>query len=189
MTVNLRQYSQQPYELLCALDEALREVAGGEQGPGVAADDAARFWVGLGFNVGPYNLVCPRDDVREVINPMQTTWIPGAKDWLLGVANARGDLLPVIDLARLLGGEKTVIGPATRVIVLASQTVPAGFLVDAVFGFRQYAPADQRHDRAEEADEALQPHLLGGFVREGELRLAFSLLKLAHSKVFRQAGL
>ena len=32
------------------------------------------------------------------------TVVPGTKDWMLGLANIRGELLPIVDLQRYIGG-------------------------------------------------------------------------------------
>jgi chemotaxis signal transduction protein len=43
------------------------------------------------------------DRVREVVAAAPVSPVPGAPPWLLGVANLRGSVLPVIDTARALG--------------------------------------------------------------------------------------
>ena len=45
-----------------------------------------------------------REQVREVLMlPDAVTRVPGAKRWLLGIANLRGQLLPLVDVKLLLG--------------------------------------------------------------------------------------
>ena len=49
--------------------------------------------------MGHENFVADRDQVREVLMlPDAMTRVPGAKRWLLGIANLRGHLLPLMDL-------------------------------------------------------------------------------------------
>jgi len=73
----------QPFELLFALENRLRaarlDIAAGQ----------TQSWTGLGFRLRQHWLVAPREDVREVITVPKVTRVPGAKPWLLGVANAR----------------------------------------------------------------------------------------------------
>lgn len=182
MSAELRALRDQPFELLQALEARLQSttIAG--------AAGAEHNWVGLAFRLGASMLVAPRDDVREVLSTPEYTRVPGAKPWLLGVANVRGDLLPIIDLNRLLGGESTGIQRSSRVMVFNGQDVPAGFLVDEVPGFRRFQPQDQRHELVPDDGGPLNPYLLGAFVRDGQTWLAFSLSKLASSPAFRNAA-
>lgn len=183
MTAELRELRGQPYELLAALDARLQATAAAG-----AAGEAQDVWTGLGYRVGDRQMVTPRADVREVLTPPEYTRVPGAKPWLLGIANVRGDLLPLIDLKRLLGGESTAVLRNTRVLVYNADEVPAGFLVDEVAGFRRFNPPDQRHELVPAEGDALHPYLLGAFVRDGQLWLAMSLSRLVTSPVFQNAA-
>lgn len=181
MTTDLLALRDEPFDLLAALDQRMQEAkldlaAGG-----------AQFWTGLGFRLGDHWLVAPREDVREVIVPPPLTRVPGARPWLLGVANVRGALLPVCDLRRLLGEEHNTLARQSRVMVYNSDRVPAGFLVDEVAGYRQFTVTEQRRELVEESGP-LKPYLLGGFVREAQPWLALSLHKVAASDAFSRAG-
>ena len=123
-----------------------------------------------------------------MLPPPEYTRVPGAKPWLLGIANVRGDLLPLIDLRRLLGNDSTPISRTTRVLVYNADQTPAGFLVDEVAGFRRFNPPDQRHELVPDEGDALNPYLIGAFVRDGQLWLAMSLSKLVTSPAFQNAA-
>jgi twitching motility protein PilI len=181
MTEQLRALRDKPFDLMLALDARLQAGAASTTG------DSAHIWVGLGFRLGEHQLVAPRDDVREVLATPEYTRVPGAKPWLLGIANVRGDLLPVIDLSRFLGGEPHPGARGSRVLVYNSPDVPAGFMVDEVPGFRRFQPQDQRHEMAP-AGGPLSPYLLGAFFRDEQLWVAFSLSKLVTSPAFQNAG-
>jgi twitching motility protein PilI len=174
--------AEQPFELLFALENRLRaarlDIAAGQ----------TQSWTGLGFRLRQHWLVAPREDVREVITLPKMTRVPGAKPWLMGVANVRGSLLPVTDLAQMLGDARVPEHRDQRVLVFNSDRVPAGVLVDEVAGYRQFAPSDQRHELARESGD-LEPFLLGGFSREGRNWLVLSLHKLTGSQTFTVAGI
>ena len=72
--------------------------------------------------------------VAEVGRVPALTRIPGAPEWLRGVANWRGRLLPVLDLRSLLGAQPGPLGMTARLVVLAVDGMSAGVLVDAVEG-------------------------------------------------------
>jgi twitching motility protein PilI len=183
MTAALRELRERPFELLAALDARLQATAAAG-----AAGEAQDVWTGLGYRLGGQQMVTPRADVREVLTPPEYTRVPGAKPWLLGIANVRGDLLPLIDLNRLLGGEATALQRSTRVLVYNANEVPAGFLVDDVAGFRRFNPQDQRHELVPSEGDPLHPYLLGAFVRDGQLWLAMSLSRLVTSPIFQNAA-
>ena len=104
------------------------------------------------------------------------------------MANVRGELLAIVDLAGLLGLHDAEHQWLQRILVLNSKEVPVGLLVDEVAGYRQFTPGEQRIEIAAQA-QPFTPYLLGAFVHEGQPWLAFSLHKLAHSEAFRSAGL
>ena len=95
---------------------------------GSAADEAVVVRLGSG------RFAAELSAVAEVGRVPTLTRIPGAPEWLRGVANWRGRLLPVLDLRTLLGAQATPLGPSARLVVLALDGVSAGVLVDAVEG-------------------------------------------------------
>lgn len=181
MSAELRALRADPFGLLLQLEDRLRSA----RLDAVAGE--AQAWVGLGFRIGDTWLAAPREDVREVIPPPRATRVPNAQPWLTGVANVRGELMTLIDLPLLLGLPATESARARRVLVLNSKRTPAGFLVDEVAGYRQFAPGEQRNEMKHDAG-AFAPYLLGAFVREGQSWLAFSLHRLADSESFRAAA-
>jgi twitching motility protein PilI len=111
--------------------------------------------------------------------------VPGTRPWLLGVANVRGNLVPVIDLGRFLFGERTLLTERTRLLIVRQGGGSVALMVDEVFGQRT-VDAEQR--RAAELED--DPRL-ARFVddRVGEPRLAvFSMGKLVRAPDFRQAA-
>jgi twitching motility protein PilI len=56
--------------------------------------------------------------------PSQLTRVPGAKAWVKGLANVRGQLLPVLDLRQFLGSGVTPLTRNTRVIVVNHRECP-----------------------------------------------------------------
>ncbi|MBV9098630.1 MAG: purine-binding chemotaxis protein CheW [Frankiaceae bacterium] len=74
------------------------------------------------------------DSVAEVGRVPAVTRIPGGPDWLAGVANWRGRLMPVLDLRGLLGADRTPFASSARLVVLVDDGVSAGLVVEAVEG-------------------------------------------------------
>lgn len=116
------------YEQRCAGDE-----------PGAGAPSRAGDWAGVIFRLGEDRLVCNVDKVHEFMPVPGYTPVPGTKSWLLGLANVRGDLLTVVDLAGFLNDTPSPITMRTRLLTASLRGRPVGLLVDEVFGQRHFA--------------------------------------------------
>ena len=55
-----------------------------------------------GFFVGDIAILLPADAVCEVTDKQQICKLPGAPEWLAGMTNLRGNIVPVFDLGLLL---------------------------------------------------------------------------------------
>lgn len=81
---------------------------------------------------GRYGVSAP--DVAEVIPLPRTTRLPGAPGWVLGVANWRGHVLPLVDLRPLLQVPVLPLPSSARVVVVAVDDVEVGLVAEAVTG-------------------------------------------------------
>jgi twitching motility protein PilI len=104
-------------------------------------------WSGVGFRVGEHRLACRIDQIEEIIAPPPYTSIPGTRDWLLGIANVRGNLAPVSDFGWYLFGEPTIRTPRSRLILTRFQSRLAGLIVDEVLGQRHFHTDDLEPDQ------------------------------------------
>jgi purine-binding chemotaxis protein CheW len=90
----------------------------------------------LSFRCMKTALALPIDRVREIIEYGQVTSVPLMPGYVRGVLNLRGNVVPVIDLAFRFGGQPTLIGKRTCIIILelpiGSTNQLAGLIVDAV---------------------------------------------------------
>ena len=80
---------------------------------------------GYGFTTGPLHWIDVSEHVIEVIDVPQVTPVAGSAKWFAGLANYRGDLLPVTDLSNWLGVDST---RATGIGKTSSSTSDARFL-------------------------------------------------------------
>jgi len=64
----------------------------------------------------------------ERISPM--TRIPNAPQYVKGVINLRGSVMPIIDLQNMLGTGETQYTEETRVIITKHDEIELGFIVD-----------------------------------------------------------
>ena len=80
--------------------------------------------------------------LREVRPATAVTPVPSLPPIWAGLINLRGNLCPVLDLARYLGVPKSELNDRTEVVVVEGVELTAGLLVDAVEGIQRYLVAD-----------------------------------------------
>lgn len=179
--MDLRQYRDQPFDLLVALQQQILGEEAQASAPGVES------WPGIVIRVAEHDLVVPQTEVQELIDLPACTRIPGSAPWLLGVANVRGGLLPIVGLKALIGNQVASIDQYSRVVILNDGEIPAGFVVDRVEGLRRFQTGEQQHEITRDAPERLAPFLLGGFVAGERSWLALSLRRLVRDPSFQMA--
>ena len=129
-----------------------------------------------------------REETREVLGvPASTTRVPGAKAWIKGLANVRGQLLPIIDLRQFFGSGITPVTRNTRVVVVNHREIPAGLLVDEVLGFRRFAESEFSGD-APPTVARCERYLAGAFRRAHEQWPVLSLRSVLESPAFAEAA-
>jgi twitching motility protein PilI len=181
---SLRDLRDRPFELLKALEKRSRKV-----GPGSTPDAAAGHeWVGVAFRMGGETFLVAREETREVLGyPAAVTRIPGAKPWVKGLANIRGQLLPMLDLRQFLGSGATTPGRNSRIVVVNHREIPAGLMVDEVLGFRRFADSEFNAEPPPTVIRC-ESYLAGAFRRGGEVWPVLSLRSLVESQSFLQAA-
>ena len=127
-------------------------------------------WVGILFRVGERLLLAPLEQITEVLTmPDDLTPLPGTASWVLGVANNRGTLLPIFDLAALTAGAAPTRPDADRVLVVRQDGLPSGLVASEVIGIRRF-PVTERL-----AESPADLGVLGPFA-EAAFRLADTLV-------------
>lgn len=86
----------------------------------------------LSFRVVGHSFCVDIMSVREIRSWTKATPLPHAPEYLRGVINLRGTVLPVIDLAMRLGMETTEDSPRRVVVIVQTTHSQYGLLVDAV---------------------------------------------------------
>lgn len=82
------------------------------------------------FRVGEENFALPVGQVLEVADLGELAPVPGAPAAVLGVRNLRGQVLPVIDLATVLGTPRA--HPAEKLVITEEAGRRAGLAIDQV---------------------------------------------------------
>jgi len=146
--------------------------------------EAVSYWRGVGFMLAGQTFAADMIDVAEILQPPRLTKVPGVRSWVLGVANVRGRMVPVMDLAGLLGMPSKANWRSRRVLVVEQDDHLTGLLVDAVLGMQQFA-VDRRID-VSELDPAFSKFVEHGFERDGREWPVFQLRELIRAPEFLQ---
>jgi len=83
--------------------------------------------------------------VREVVRAPQVAPVPGSPPWLIGLANLRGQVVPVVDSVRALGAEQA--GEPSHVAVVDTPNGLVALVATSVPGpvhLRDHAGASER---------------------------------------------
>ncbi|MFP7723451.1 chemotaxis protein CheW [Lysobacter sp. A3-1-A15] len=154
--------------------------------------EAPGLWRGVGYRIGERRMASPFDEVREILTLPQVTPVPGAQPWMLGLANVRGNLLPIVDLKQFLEGERTVLHESQRILLVRQPGGDVAVLIDELYGQRSF------HDQQQIPDDRLADeqiavgrytHFIDRAYRLDEQPWGiFSLERLTRTPEFRQAA-
>jgi purine-binding chemotaxis protein CheW len=98
----------------------------------VQSDDAERLLQLVTFTISSEEFGLDILKVQEIIRTMDITKVPRAPDFVEGVINLRGKVIPIIDLRRRFGMDSKPHDSQTRIIVVEINAMVVGFVVDSV---------------------------------------------------------
>jgi purine-binding chemotaxis protein CheW len=84
------------------------------------------------FSIGEEEFGVDILKVQEIIRTMEITKVPRAQEFVEGVINLRGKVIPIIDLRRRFGFTSKEYDKHTRIIVIEINNMFVGFVVDSV---------------------------------------------------------
>lgn len=125
-----------------------------------AAEDVANQYVTFHLNSEAFAL--PMATVLEIIRVPDTVQVPLTPPSLVGLANLRGSVLPVLDLRSVLALPAIDYNEATRVIVVDAGR-PVGLVVDKVA--RVLAVDEKQIESAERVRATIDADLLNGVAK------------------------
>lgn len=74
--------------------------------------------------------------VREItkLKHVRFAKVPCVPDFIMGIINLRGDFITIVDIKKFLNIPKTEITEKTKIIVIRTENIQIGILVDDIFG-------------------------------------------------------
>lgn len=111
----------------------------------VAAQGEAASSSRLGVLVGSRKMLVNLSEVREVLPVPPLQVVPLTQPWFLGVANIRGNLYNISDLAQFLGMPPTPRSANNRILLLNSETTTqAALVISGLVGLRSIDVMQQK---------------------------------------------
>ncbi|MCK0121030.1 chemotaxis protein CheW [Loktanella sp. F6476L] len=137
--------------------------------------------------VGKQSFCIEIDRIREIRRWEPITMLPHSPNYVLGVVNLRGAVIPILDLAIKLGFDP--ISPTKRnvIIITSFETKMVGFLVDAVSEILTVTNEDIKE--APKMNSGTINHLVRGVITNGDdmTRIVDIDVLLAHQEVLENA--
>lgn len=149
---------------------------------------AEDVWGGIGFGFGGRNFVATLGEIEETMIVPSFTHIPRVRDWVLGLANVRGQLVPLLDLGRFLGRRSSLDSPRARMLLVETDELMTGLVVDMVAGM-QRLPEKHFTRQVHQVPETIFPFLRGTYSRDGEDWIVLSLRSWLQDDSFREVAL
>jgi len=153
-----------------------------------SAEGATDEWIGIGFTVAGKELLSKMGEVTEILDTPPYTRVPGVKPWVVGIANVRGGLLPLMDLNGFITGESLPNRSSGRVMVVNHNGLLTGLIVEEIHGMRHFSPNEQTYELPEISNR-LKPYIKQAFQKDNDYWAVFSMHALVEDERFLQASL
>ncbi|MBC7217962.1 MAG: chemotaxis protein CheW [Candidatus Caldatribacterium sp.] len=114
--------------------EEIASLGGGEEKEEVTSARQESEMQYIVFRVDEEHYGVPIEEVREINRVATITRIPKSPEFLEGVMNLRGEVIPIVDLRKRFGLPQAIRNELTRIIVVEVGGGKTGFIVDAVEG-------------------------------------------------------
>ena len=86
----------------------------------------------VSFNIGQEEFGLGIQSIQEINRMVEITRVPNSPDFVSGVINLRGKVIPIINLRKRFGFPPKENDRNTRIIVVELDTMVVGFIVDSV---------------------------------------------------------
>lgn len=145
-------------------------------------------WTAIGFRIAQQHFLIALSDTREIFTvPQQITLVPKSQPWVFGIANLRGELLPLFDLKHFLYGQPTKINKRSRIVVINYPDLYSGLLIDEVFGLKHLQQQPEQNDSPAHVAHSM---FINGSITHQDIKWdVFNVSKLCIDTRFLQAAI
>jgi purine-binding chemotaxis protein CheW len=96
----------------------------------------------VGFRIGRETFGLPISLVREIVRVPEITSVPNAPEYIEGVINLRGRIIPVVDMRKRFGEEVTLPSKKNRIVVVELENRLIGLLVNSASEVLRIPPSE-----------------------------------------------
>ncbi|HXW55628.1 MAG TPA: chemotaxis protein CheW [Candidatus Cybelea sp.] len=96
----------------------------------------------VGFRIGRETFGLPIAMVREIVRVPEITGVPNAPDYIEGVINLRGRIIPVVDLRKRFGERAGEADKRNRIVVVEMERRAIGLLVHSASEVLKIPPSE-----------------------------------------------
>lgn len=96
----------------------------------------------VGFRIGRETFGLPIAMVREIVRVPEITSVPNAPDYIEGVINLRGRIIPVVDLRKRFGEKSVEANKKNRIVVVELENRAIGLLVHSASEVLRIPPSE-----------------------------------------------
>ena len=96
----------------------------------------------VGFRVGRETFGLPISSVREIVRVPEITSVPNAPEYIEGVINLRGQIIPVVDLRKRFGLKVPEPNRRNRVVIVEFETRSIGLIVSSASEVLRIPPSE-----------------------------------------------
>lgn len=86
----------------------------------------------IGLLIGEEEFMLPIEVMNEIIMIDELTFVPNSKEYIEGVLNLRGKIIPAINLRKMMGMPTIAPTGASRIIITRLDEVISGLIVDGI---------------------------------------------------------
>lgn len=172
---------QTPFDVLVRIERKWRVLT-----PALPQEEGdRRRWTGVHFRIRGFDLVIPIAQLHEIIDMPTAFPIPGVKHWVLGLANRRGNLLPIVDLGKFIFADD--VSAQGRLLIIEIEGSMVGLRVDAVYGMRHFWE-DHKIPKIPELPDQLRKFIKRAYLEGDRVWAVFDIEALKASQDFMDAA-
>jgi len=96
----------------------------------------------VGFRIGRETFGLPISMVREIVRVPEITSVPNAPDYIEGVINLRGRIIPILDLRKRFGVDSSERDKKNRIVVVELGARAIGLMVNSASEVLRIPPSE-----------------------------------------------
>lgn len=96
----------------------------------------------VGFRIGRETFGLPISIVREIVRVPEVTSVPNAPDYIEGVINLRGRIIPIVDLRKRFGQKSVEANKKNRIVVVEIGPRAFGLIVNSASEVLRIPPSE-----------------------------------------------